>query len=89
MSLAPSSSIMLSMVFCDVLGLGDLLLLDDLDARHLLDRRGAFGVGLVVAVVVVRADVDEADHRVLGEGRPRRKSSRNGQCGASLQNAPT
>ena len=37
-----------------------LLLLVDLDAGDLLDRGGAFGVGLVVAVVVLRADVDEA-----------------------------
>ena len=51
-------------------GLGDLLLLDDLDARQLLDRGGGLGLGLVVAVVVARADVDDAHDQLVGGGRP-------------------
>ena len=46
-------------------GLRDHLFLADLHARQLGQRRRALGVGLVVAVVGLRTDVDEAD----GEGR--------------------
>jgi hypothetical protein len=56
----------------DRVGLRDLLLLDHLDAGHLLERGGAGGVCLVVAVVVARADIDEAHDRVLRERRPAR-----------------
>ena len=45
----------------DIGGLGDLLLLDELDVLHLLQHGGGFGMRLVVAVVVLRADIDEAD----------------------------
>ena len=51
----------------DRVGFRDLLLLDHLDAGHLLQRGGAGGVGLVVAVVVARSDIDEADDGILGE----------------------
>ncbi len=41
----------------------------DLDAGQLLQRGGALRVRLVVAVVVARADIDEADRGVRREGR--------------------
>ena len=47
----------------DLDGLGDALLLDHLDAGHLLDRGGAFGMRLVVTEIVARTDIDEAHHR--------------------------
>jgi hypothetical protein len=50
----------------DVDRLGHPLFLDDLDP-HRLDRGGAGGMRLVVAVVVLCSDVDEADRQ-----RPRR-----------------
>ena len=53
----------------DVHGLGDLLLLEDLDAGQLRYARRALGVGLVVAIVILGADVDEAHDRL---GRVRR-----------------
>src|SRR5205823_5153225 len=48
-------------VLLDFNRLGDFLDLENLDARQLLDGRGALGVGLVVAVVVLGANVKEAD----------------------------
>ena len=42
-------------------GLGHVLFFDHLHAGELLDLRGRFGLRLVVAVVVARTDVDEAD----------------------------
>jgi hypothetical protein len=48
-----------------VVRLGNLLLLDDLHAGHLLQHGGGFGVGLVVAVIVLRADIDEANNQIL------------------------
>ena len=45
----------------DRVGFRHFLFLDDLEAGHLLQRRGALGVSLVVAVVVARTDIDEAD----------------------------
>ena len=69
----------------DRVGFRDLLLLDHLDAGHLLQRGGAGGVRLVVAVVVARADIDEADDGILGE----RGASRQRRCqragGGALQ----
>jgi len=49
-----------------------LLLLYHGHARHLLDRRGGLGLRLVVAVVVARADVDDAHHELVARdcGRP-------------------
>jgi hypothetical protein len=56
--------------FLDGDRLGHLLLFHDLHARHLLQDRSRLGVRLVVAVVVARADIDEADHqRLLRVGR--------------------
>jgi hypothetical protein len=52
----------------DRIGLRHLLFLDDLDAGKFLQRGGAGGVGLVVAIVVTRADIDEADRRICGQG---------------------
>src|SRR5262249_4614431 len=42
------------------------LLLDDRHAGHLLDRRCGLGLRLVVPVVVAWADVDHADHQLVG-----------------------
>ena len=68
---------MLSMVFATCDGLRDALLLDHLDAGHLLDRGGALGVRLVVAEIVARPDIDEADHRRTGgAGAAERQGSR-------------
>ena len=53
----------------DVDRLRHVLLFDDGDAFHLLQRRGALGMGLVVAVVVLRPDIDEADGEIGGERR--------------------
>ena len=50
--------------------LGDVLLLDDLHVRNLLKRLRGDGVRLVPAVVVVRADIDDADGQAVGSGRP-------------------
>src|SRR5580698_7978252 len=47
--------------FLDVGRVGDSFLLEHFDSGHFLDFRGSDGVGLVVAVVVARTDVDEAD----------------------------
>ena len=72
----------------DRVGLRHLLLFDDLDARHLLQRGRAGGVRLVVAVVVARTDIDKADDRIGGEGRTARQGARKrGACG-SLQQMP-
>ncbi len=49
-------------------GLGHVLFLDHLDASHLLHHGHGFSVRLVVAEVVLRTDVDEAErHRLLGQ----------------------
>ena len=53
----------------DVDRLGNVLLLDDGDALDALQRRRTLGMRLVVAVVVLRADIDEADGGSGGEGR--------------------
>jgi hypothetical protein len=60
----------------DRVGLRHLLLFHHLDAGHLLERGGAGGVRLVVAVVVARADIDEADDRILRERRAPRHAGR-------------
>ena len=69
----------------DRVGFRDLLLLDHLDAGHLLQRRGAGGVRLVVAVVVARADIDEADDGILGEGGANRQRRGKRRGGGALQ----
>ena len=57
----------------DRVGLGHVLLLDHLDARHFLQRLDRDRVRLVPAEIVARADVDDADREVLGgEGAPER-----------------
>src|SRR4029077_5978996 len=69
-------------------GFRDLLLLDHLDAGHLLQRGGAGGVRLVVAVVVTRSDIYEADDGILGERRaPRQGRGERGGGGALQQMA--
>ena len=52
----------------DGVGLGDVLFLADLDAGELGDDERALVVRLVVAVVVLRPDVDEADRQRLVRG---------------------
>ena len=56
----------------DGVGLRHVLFLDDGDAGHLLQRFGGDRVGLVPAVVVARADVDDADGEVGGARRAHR-----------------
>jgi hypothetical protein len=52
------------------LGLGHVFLFDHLDARQMLELRSGFSVGLVVAEVVARADIDDAHgNGGLGKGR--------------------
>ena len=68
----------------DRVGLRHLLLFDDLDARQLLQRRRALRMRLVVAVVVARTDIDEADRGVGGESRPQRPRLRR----ASMRRRP-
>jgi hypothetical protein len=58
----------------DVEGLGDLLFLQDLDAGGALDGFGALVVRLVVAVVVLGPDVEEADGRSVRGDRTARPS---------------
>ena len=58
---APSSWIMLCMVFSQSSVSGDALFFRDLDAGHRLDGGSALGMGLVVSVIVLRTDIDEAD----------------------------
>jgi hypothetical protein len=45
----------------DIDGFRNVFLFDQRDARHLLDDGGTLGMRLVVAIVVLRADIDEAD----------------------------
>jgi hypothetical protein len=47
-------------------GLGHVFFLHHLDAGHLLELGRSQGLGLVVAVVVARADVDHAHGQRLG-----------------------
>ena len=52
--------------------LGNILLLDDLDARHQFERFGGDGVRLVPAEIVASPDIDDADRQVGGgQGAPR------------------
>src|SRR5437660_1206062 len=44
----------------------------------LLMLTGTLGMGLVVAVIILRPDIDEADDKILGEGLPCPKRD---QCG--------
>ena len=67
----------------DVVGLGNLFLLDDLDAGHLLQHRSRFGVRLVVAVIVLRPDIDEADDEFLGCSCLVYREPERGQAGGS------
>ena len=48
----------------DGVGFRHFLFLNDLEAGHFLQRRGALGMSLVVAIVVARTDIDEADRGV-------------------------
>jgi hypothetical protein len=73
----------------DRVGLGHLLLLDHLDAAELLQRRGALGMGLVVAIVVARADVDESDRGILGRGRTRGGGGSQSKRCAALEEVAT
>ena len=73
----------------DRVGLRDLFFLDHLDAGHLLQRRGALRVGLVVAVVVARADIDEADRGVRGRRGTGAERRAERQRGAALQEMPS
>ncbi len=68
----------------DRVRLGDVLLLDDGDARHLLEDFHGHGVGLVPAEVIARADIDGAQHdRGLrpGEAHGQRRGRQTGCAG--------
>ena len=69
----------------DRVGLGDFLFLDHLEAGQLLQRRGALRVRLVVAVVVARTDIDEADRGVGRQRGTRTKRRTKRQGCAALQ----
>jgi hypothetical protein len=73
----------------DVDGLGDVLFLDDGDTGHRLDRGGAFGMGLVVAEIVLGADIDEADGQAVAGAPSRQGAERraHGERGGALQKA--
>ena len=79
---------MLSIVFWTAIGLGDHLFLADLHAGQLGQRGRALGVGLVVAVVGLGTDVDEADRqrrrravRDVGVGSFAPHAQNDGDCG--------
>src|SRR5262249_42519766 len=60
----------------------------DADPRHLLEGGGRLGLRLVVAVVVARADVDDADDQLVGGERPpggRERAERSGPRKAQQQ----
>ena len=71
--------------FFNRVGLRDLLFLDDLEAGYLLERCGALRVGLIVAVVIARPDIDEADRRIRRGCGTCAESRAERQRGASLQ----
>ena len=72
-----------SMINLDGDRLGHLLFLDHLHARHLLHDGRGLGMGLVVAVVVARPDIDEADHHRLLRRRLTAKAKRGRPRGAA------
>jgi hypothetical protein len=69
----------------DRIGFRHLLLFDHLEASHLLQRRRALGVGLVVTVVIARPDIDEADRGVGRERGSRAEGCAECQRRAALQ----
>ncbi len=75
------------------LGLRHVLFFRDRDARHQLDGRRTLGVGLVVAIVVARPDIDEADGEIgLCEGAADPERADGGQSakgGAGAKNVST
>ena len=46
----------------DIVGLGNFLFFDDLDAGHFLQDGCRFCMRLVIAIVVLGADIDEPDN---------------------------
>jgi hypothetical protein len=73
----------------DGVGLRDFFFLDHLEAGHFLQRRSAGGVGLIVAVVVARADIDEADRGLRRERRSQAAGRAEREGGAALQQMPS
>ena len=73
----------------DRVGLRDFLFLDHLEAGDLLQRRRTLRMRLVVAVVVARPDIDEADRGVGGQRRASAEGGPQRQRGASLQQMPS
>src|SRR5215470_10732927 len=67
------------------IGLGNVLLLDHLDARCLFQRRSGHRMRLVPAEVVARADVNKADD---GVGRARLHSRGQHQRSSSASDEP-
>ena len=60
----------------DRIRLGHVLLLDDGDARHLLEDVHGHRMGLVPAEIVARSDIDRAEHD--GGLRPRQAEGQSG-----------
>ena len=80
---APSRLIIDSIDLGAGVGLRNVLLLDDLDARHLLERLDGDRMRLVPAEVVARADIDDADGEIGGE-----RAARSGPKPAAKPSAP-
>src|ERR1700746_3219651 len=64
---------------------GDLFFLQNLDAGHRFHDGRTLRVGLVITIVVLRPDVDEADDEVLGEGCLRRQGASQGRSRGTYQ----
>ena len=73
----------------DRVGLGDLFFLNHLDVGQFLERGGALSVGLVVAVVIARADVDETDRGLFCVSRAQRHRRRDRQRRGASQEPAT
>ena len=86
---APSRLIINSMVFSTASVSGYFLFLDHLEAGHFLQRRGSLRMGLVVAVVVARPDIDKADRGIGGRCGVCTEAAAERQRGRSLQQMPS
>jgi len=62
----------------DIGGFRHFLLFDNFHAGHLLEHGGGFGVGLIVAEIVARPDIDEADNEIFCGCRARQADCHGG-----------
>jgi hypothetical protein len=69
----------------DRVGLRDFFLFDNLQPRHFLQRRCGLRMRLIVAIVVARTDINEANRGVRRCGRARAEDRAKCQHCASLQ----